>query len=95
MYFRKENSTANAPYAFDFSGNIYSASPIYIGYKSASWVNSLTNSAITITDASGSYGGWICGPTNEGRIAISTYQASNNNIYLGYGERGRATNSFA
>ena len=64
-------------------------------YKSGSWVNSLTNSAISLDDASGSYGGWICGPTKDGRIAISTYQASNNTLYFGYGERGRTTNSFA
>lgn len=68
---------------------------IYSNYKSGSWVNSLTNSAITLNDASGSYGGWICGPTKDGRIAISTYQASNNNLYFGYGERNRTTNSFA
>jgi hypothetical protein len=68
---------------------------VYSSYKSTTWVNSLTNSAITLNDASGSYGGWICGPTKDGRIAISTYQASNNNLYFGYGERNRTTNSFA
>lgn len=68
---------------------------IYSNYKSDTWVNSLTNSALTLNDASGSYGGWICGPTKDGRIAISTYQGSNNNLYFGYGERNRTTNSFA
>lgn len=68
---------------------------IYSKYKSDTWVNSLTNSALTLNDASGSYGGWICGPTKDGRIAISTYQGSNNNLYFGYGERNRTTNSFA
>lgn len=93
MYFRKENGTST--YAFDFAGTLYNSERIFIGYKSGTWVNSLTNSAITITDAAGSYGGWICGPTKDGRITISTYQNSSNSIYLGYGERGRTTNSFA
>lgn len=68
---------------------------IYSNYKSESWVNSLTNSVVTVNDAAGSYGGWICGPTKNGRIAISTYQASDDILYFGYGERGRTTNSFA
>ena len=68
---------------------------VHSNYKSGTWVNSLTNSAITLNDANGSYGGWICGPTKDGRIAISTFQASNNNLYFGYGERNRTTNSFA
>ena len=67
---------------------------LHSSYKSGSWVNSLTNSAITIDDAAGSYGGWICGPTKNGRIAISTYQSSDDILYIGYGERGRTTNSF-
>lgn len=64
-------------------------------YKSGTWLNSLTNSAITLSDAASSYGGWICGPTKDGRIAISTYQANSNILYFGYGERGRTANSFA
>ena len=63
-------------------------------YKSGTWVNSLTSSAITLSDATGSYGGWICGPTKNGRIAISTYQSNDDLLYIGYGERGRTTNSF-
>lgn len=63
-------------------------------YKSGTWVNSLTSSAITLSDTTGSYGGWICGPTKNGRIAISTYQNSDDLLYIGYGERGRTTNSF-
>lgn len=64
-------------------------------YKSGTWINSLTNSVISLSDEAGSYGGWICGPTKDGRIAISTYQGSNNKIYFGYGERGRTSNTFA
>lgn len=64
-------------------------------FKSGTWVNSLNNSVISIKDAEGSYGGWICGPTRDGRITISTYQANDNILYFGYGERGRTENSFA
>jgi len=64
-------------------------------FRSSSWVNSLTNSAITLTDDTSSYGGWICGPTKNGRIAISTYSSDSDLLYFGYGERGRTTNSFA
>lgn len=63
-------------------------------YRSATWVNSLNNSAVTLTDDANSYGGWICGPTKNGRIAISTYSASDDKLYIGYGEKGRTTNSF-
>lgn len=64
-------------------------------YKSSTWVNSLTSSVVTLSDAEGSFGGWICGPTKDGRIAISSYQASDNKLHIGYGERGRTTNSYA
>lgn len=64
-------------------------------YKSGTWVNSLTNSVISIDDHSGDYGGWICGPTKDGRITISTYEGNDNTLYFGYGEKGRTTNSFA
>ena len=67
---------------------------IYSSYKSGTWVNSLTKSAISLNDLAGSYGGWICGPTKNGRIAISTYQANDDYLYFGYGERGRTENSF-
>lgn len=64
-------------------------------YKSGTLINSLTNSVISLSDETGSYGGWICGPTKDGRIAISTYQGNDNKIYFGYGERGRTSNNFA
>lgn len=63
-------------------------------YRSSSWVNSLNNSVITVTDDANSYGGWICGPTKNGRIAIASYSASDDKLYIGYGEKGRTTNSF-
>ena len=63
-------------------------------YQSSSWVKSLTDSAFTLSDATSGYGGWICGPTKNGRITISTYPSNNDILYFGYGERGRTTNSF-
>lgn len=62
-------------------------------YTSNTWVNSLTSSAITLNNSG--YGGWICGPTRNGRIAISTYATGGDYLYFGYGEKGRTTNSFA
>lgn len=64
-------------------------------YKSGTWVNSLTNSALTLEDQTGSFGSWISGPTKDGRIAIATYQGNDNKLYIGYGERGRTANSYA
>lgn len=63
-------------------------------YKSDTLVNSLTSSAISLSDTANSFGGWICGPTKNGRIAISTYQGNDDMIYFGYGERGRTKNSY-
>ena len=70
------------------------ANALTLSYKSSTFVNSLTSGAIIIPDAAGSFGSWMCGPTKNGRIAIATYQASNDVIYIGYGERGRTTNSY-
>lgn len=62
-------------------------------YTSNTWVNSLTSSVITVNNSG--YSGWICGPTKNGRIVISTYAGSDDNLYFGYGETGRTNNSFA
>lgn len=85
----------NPTYAFQVKNASCFNGVITSTYKSGRWVTSLTSSAITLTDSSSSYGGWICGPTKDGRITISTYQASDNYLYFGYGERGRTDNSFA
>ena len=66
---------------------------VYSSYGSSTWVNSLTKSAITLTDNIG-FGGWICGPTKNGRITIATYKDGDDVLYIGYGERGRTTNSY-
>lgn len=64
-------------------------------YQSSTWVNSLTNSALTLNDTTSGFGGWVCGPTKDGRIVISSFPGTNNTLYFGYGERGRTTNSYA
>ena len=64
-------------------------------YKSVTYLTSLTSSVITLSDAESSFGGWICGPTKNGRIVISSYQGNNDKLYFGYGERGRTANSYA
>ena len=84
----------NPSQALDIDGSIGLTGKVTPTYKSGTWVNSLTNSAVIIPDQTGSFGGWICGPTKNGRIAISTYQADNDYLYIGYGERGRTTNSY-
>ena len=86
--------TGVSSYTLNVGGTIYSTGTIYSDYKSGTWVKSLTDSAISLNDSSGSYGGWICGPTKNGRIAISTYQGNDDCLYFGYGERGRTENSF-
>lgn len=71
------------------------ADKIYAEYKSNTYVNSLTASAINIPDNStNGFGGWICGPTKTGRIAIATYQGADEKLYFGWGARGRTENSY-
>ena len=84
---------------YDFSygtstHSTHTAQTITSTYKSSTYVNSLTYSAITLSDQASSFGGWICGPTKNGRIVISSYQGDNDKLYFGYGERGRTTNSY-
>lgn len=104
FYFNKQVSVDGnlLPYgSYKYLGNsgnywagAYVSGPIISSFKSGTWINSVSNSAIVLQDAAGSYGGWICGPTKNGRIAISTYQSSDDMFYIGYAERGRTTNSF-
>lgn len=92
---RKVGINARTPTnELDVDGSIGLTGKVTPMYKSGTWVNSLTNSAIIIPDATGSFGGWICGPTKNGRIAVSTYQDQDDVLYIGYGERGRTTNSY-
>lgn len=95
-----DSSFHNAGNVYDFSygtstHSTHTAEIITSTYKSSTSVASLTSSVITLSDAASSFGGWICGPTKNGRIAISSYQGSDDKLYFGYGERGRTTNSYA
>jgi len=94
-----DSSFYNAGNVYDFSygtstHSTHTAQIITSTYKSSTYVTSLTSSAITLSDAASSFGGWICGPTKNGRIVISSYQGDNDKLYFGYGERGRTTNSY-
>lgn len=94
-----DSSFYNAGNVYDFSygtstHSTHTAQIITSTYKSSTYVTSLTDSVITLSDAASSFGGWICGPTKNGRIAISSYQGSDDKLYFGYGERGRTTNSY-
>lgn len=92
-FFKKGDESKSA--AFNYDGTKFLIDvPLSVGYKSGSFVNSLTNGAIIVPDATGSFGSWICGPTKNGRIAIATYQDANDILYIGYGKRGRTTNSY-
>lgn len=93
-YFALSGHDHNSTY-LKLDGSNTMTGAVKSSYKSSTWVNSLTSSAITLTDTDGSYGGWICGPTKNGRITISTYQNSTDILYIGYGERGRTENTFA
>ena len=65
-------------------------------YTSGTWINSVTNAALTVNMDS-TYGGIWCAPVKGGRVAMSVYPASDNNIYLGYASTAQitaGTNSF-
>ena len=69
--------------------------PFKSSYQSGTWNNSLSNAAFTLTDITTGFNGWICGPTHDGRIAISTYPNSDNKLYFGYRDReSLGTNSY-
>ena len=97
LFFDSSFHTAGNIYNFEFGTSCDITNydkPLTSYYKSTTYVTSLTSSAITIQDQSGSFGGWICGPTKNGRIAIASYQGYDDKLYFGYGERGRTTNSY-
>ncbi len=51
-------------------------------YASGTWINSASNATVTCNYTS--YGGIFCAPTKSGRVSMSTYPASDNNVYLNY-----------
>lgn len=58
-------------------------------FNSSSWINSVTNSALTVNNTD--YGGIWCAAVKDGRVVMSTYPSSNNNVYLGYATTAQIT----
>lgn len=78
------------------AGNFSTAGRYITSYASGTWINSVTNAALTVNMGS-TYGGIWCAPVKGGRVAMSVYPSSNNNIYLGYASTAQitaGTNSF-
>lgn len=77
------------------AGNYNTSGRYSTSYASGTWINSVTNAAFT-ANMSG-YGGVWCAPVKGGRVAMSVYPSSNNNVYLGYASASQitaGTNSF-
>lgn len=78
------------------TANSYSTTGRYTSsYSSGSWINSVTNAILT-TNING-YGGVWCAPVKGGRVVMSVYPSSTNNVYLGYASAAQisaGTNSF-
>ena len=77
------------------AGNFSTAGRYITSYSSGTWINSVTNAALTVN--MGGYGGVWCAPVKGGRVAMSVYPASDNNVYLGYASAAQitaGTNSF-
>ena len=60
-------------------------------WTSDTWLNGTSNA--TITSNHSGYSAILSMPVKSGRVSLSSYPASDNNIYLGYCESGRTTNS--
>lgn len=81
----------------DISGKVSKSGDTMSGvlknsYNASTWVNGLTNAALTLTGTA--YNSCICSPTKDGNISISTWPGGDNDLCIGYGEKGRTTNSF-
>lgn len=72
------------------AGNFSTAGRYITSYSSGTWINSVTNAALTVNMGS-SYGGIWCAPVKGGRVVMSVYPASNNNVYLGYASTAQIT----
>lgn len=79
------------------SGNFNTSGRYTSTYASGTWISSVSNSALTLNISSSSYGGVWCAPTKGGRVTMSVYPSSNNNVYIGYASSeqiANGTNSF-
>lgn len=71
------------------SGSFNTSGKYNSTFASGSWINSVSNSALTLSISS--YGGIWCAPTKGGRVAMSVYPSSNNNVYIGYASSAQIT----
>lgn len=81
------NGTANVSGTLSSVSDISMSGRISSSYNSSTWINSLKNAVINCNISS--YGGWINGKTKDGRIVISSYPSSNNNLYFGYAAQSK------
>lgn len=71
------------------SGSFNTSGKYNSTFASGSWINSVSNSALTLSISS--YGGIWCAPTKGGRVTMSVYPSSNNNVYIGYASSAQIT----
>lgn len=71
------------------AANFNTAGKFTSSFNSSSWINSVTNSALTVNNTG--YGGIWCAAVKDGRVVMSTYPSSNNNVYLGYATTAQIT----
>jgi len=68
-------------------GNIGKVNKITSAFSSGTWIGSLKNAVINCNI--NGFGAWINGKTKNGRIAIATYPADNDKIYIGYAAQSK------
>lgn len=71
------------------SGSFNTSGKYNSTFASGSWINSVSNSALTLSISS--YGGIWCAPTKGGRVTMSVYPSNNNNVYIGYASSAQIT----
>lgn len=71
------------------SGSFNTSGKYNSTFASGSWINSVSNSALTLSISS--YGGIWCAPTKGGRVTMSVSPSSDNNVYIGYASSAQIT----
>ena len=97
MYFRKENSTANLSYYFDFNANVYTSAHFIGTCTASSWIGGQrdNNAGFNLTDATntGSYWPWIR-QTNTGSGRWFSLGNLNNQMYIMSSATSRTDNAY-
>ena len=75
------------------SGNNVTGTRFISTWTSNTWLNGTSHA--TITSNHSGYSAILSMPVKNGRVSLSSYPSSDNNIYLGYCESGRTTNSLS